>query len=65
MHFLPAFVRQHSTDRLRFVQVPGVGASSAYSQNDLRFDVFLDWLQASAFSWLTALHVCMCAGCCR
>ena len=41
----PAFVRQHNTSLLRFVQVPGAGATSAYSQNDLRFEVFLDWLQ--------------------
>ena len=63
----PSFTHQHGTDRLRFVRVMGVGASSAYSQNDLRFEVFLDWLQVMPSCAITPagfLPACgPCLGC--
>lgn len=43
-----AFVTRYSTEHLKFVKVAGIGENSPYSVNDVRFDVFFDWLQVCA-----------------
>ena len=40
-----AFVARYATDSIKFIRVVGLGATSLYSANDVRFDVFADWLQ--------------------
>ena len=44
------FVRHYATDNIRFIQVVGLGPSTVYSANDVRFDIFSDWLRVSSFA---------------
>lgn len=50
----PSFVAKYETPMVKFVQVEGIGSSTVLSANDVRFDVFADWLQVRG-SWCDLL----------